>query len=275
MWDAEGVVAGVPGRGSVAVIRFSLLGSGSNGNATLVASPSCKILIDNGLSFKRLAERASAIGETLDDLEAVFVTHEHSDHTNGLGVLARRLGVPVYMTRGTRENLPRAVGALPDVRLLDAGTELRLDGLVVNSFSISHDAADPVSYVVRCAGAKLGFAGDLGHASQLVQARLRDSHALVLESNYCPEMLRRGSYPAAIQQRIRGRQGHLSNEAAGALLSSMVHPALRLVVLVHISEENNTAERAYATAQDALGGHPAELHVAERNTPPRLFEVRP
>ncbi len=257
------------------MLRFCLLGSGSAGNALLVGSPDGSILIDNGLSFRQLQRRAATVGENIEDLRAVFITHEHGDHVNGAGILARKCGLPVYMTAGTRARLPRVVGALPRVVEFEAGDTLRVDGFRVDSFSVTHDAADPVSYTVDWGGARLGLAADLGHASNVVRAKLRGAQALVLESNYCPEMLHRSSYPPAIQQRIRGRHGHLSNPDACSLLASLVHEALRYVVLIHISEENNTPELASHMARHAIRGAQAEVHIARQNGPTPVFNLAP
>lgn len=257
------------------MIRFSLLGSGSGGNALLVSTACGKILIDSGLSFRQLRLRAAQVGTTLDDIKAVFVTHEHSDHVNGLGGLARKLGIPVFMTPGTHDNLPSSVGNLPRVELFEAGEDMTVGDMVVSSFSVSHDAADPVSYVVQCDGVRLGLAADMGHASQLVVSRLMGAHALVLESNYCPNLLRQSSYPAALQQRIRGRMGHLSNGDAGSLLAALLHDGLRIVVLVHISEENNHPRLAYDTAARVLRSMPVRVSVAEQNRPTEMFEITP
>jgi phosphoribosyl 1,2-cyclic phosphodiesterase len=255
------------------VIRFCLLGSGSSGNALLIASRSTKLLIDSGLSYKQVALRAAAVGESLDDLQAVFITHEHRDHVNGVGTLARRLKVPVFITPRTLENLPPTVGTLPEVRLFEAGETLSVGNIRVTSFSVTHDAVDPVSYVIEADGVKVGVASDLGHAPALVQMRLAGAHALVLESNYCPRMLRDGPYPPMLQQRIRSKHGHLSNADMNSLLSSLLHEALRLVVLVHISEKNNCPDLAHQLARQVMGDHPAELHVALQDRPTPLFTV--
>ncbi|MBI5095311.1 MAG: MBL fold metallo-hydrolase [Candidatus Hydrogenedentes bacterium] len=255
------------------MIRFSLLGSGSSGNAILIASPTGKILVDNGLSLRKLQERAAGLHMDVSDLKAVFVTHEHMDHVNGIGVLARRFDAPVFMTAGTYENLPEGVGKIPRLELFDPGDTINVDGLEVTSFSVSHDAADPVNYVVRSGGVQLGLAGDLGHASHLVKNRLAGSHGLVLESNYCPDMLKKGSYPYAVQQRIRGNRGHLSNADMCGLLAGLVHDALRLVVLVHISEENNTRRLAHDMAARVIENHPARVFVARQDRATRLFEI--
>jgi phosphoribosyl 1,2-cyclic phosphodiesterase len=257
------------------VIRFCLLGSGSSGNALLVSSNGSTILIDAGLSFKQLQARASAIGWSLGDVQAVFVTHEHGDHVSGLGILARKLQVPVYLTEATYDALPDAVGPVPTATLIEAGDAVQVGGLSVASFSIPHDAADPVSYVVQAGGVKLGMAADLGSTSDLVRQRLAGSHGLILESNYCPAMLQRGPYPAMVQQRIRGRHGHLSNHDMAALLKRLAHDALQVVVLVHISDDNNTPALAYETAARAVGRRPVTLHVARKGSPTPVFEIVP
>lgn len=255
------------------MLRFSLLGSGSSGNALLIASETGKVLIDSGLSFKQVKLRAQAIGEDLDGLAAVFVTHEHRDHVTGLGTLARRLDVPVYATAGTLEALPDAVGKLPRTEAFEAGDTVTVDGLSLTSFSVCHDAADPVSYTVRSGDVKLGVASDLGHAPALVKTRLNGANALILESNYCPDMLRHGRYPPAVQQRINSRQGHLSNHAMNSLLSSLLHDGLQQVVVVHVSAENNTLELAGQLTTQVLGDHPAAVYVARQDVPTPMFEI--
>jgi phosphoribosyl 1,2-cyclic phosphodiesterase len=257
----------------VEVLHFSLLGSGSSGNAILLRSRGTKILIDNGLSFKQLSQRLEAVGEGMDGLTGVLVTHEHGDHVGGLGVLTRKMAVPIYMTRGTYQNLPATLGLQGDIHFFEAGDELHLGDMEVQTFSVSHDAADPVGFTVRAEGAQFGLATDLGHASHLVRNRLAGSHALVIESNYCPEMLRNGHYPPQIQQRIRGRQGHLSNEDMCSLLHSLLHEGLQLVILVHISEKNNTPELVERRVRGVLKEHGAAMFLATQDAPTPLFQV--
>jgi phosphoribosyl 1,2-cyclic phosphodiesterase len=257
------------------VLRFALLGSGSSGNSLFIVTPSSKIIIDDGFSFKELQSRVATIGETLDGLKAVFITHEHSDHVKGIGVLSRKMGVPIYLTEKTRANLPDSVGELKNVEVFESGEKVAIDGLTITSFNVCHDAADPVSYVVNYGNAKLGLAADLGHAPQYVKQRLEGSHALILESNHCPDMLHRGPYPPALKQRIRSRYGHLSNFDMTTLLASLLHDALQYVVLVHLSHENNTPEIARKLASGVLKQHNALLHVAAQDTPTPLFEITP
>jgi phosphoribosyl 1,2-cyclic phosphodiesterase len=256
-------------------MRFSLLGSGSSGNAILIVNGASKVLIDDGLSFKQLSLRTTELGETLEGLKAVFVTHEHSDHVGGVGTLTRKLDVPVYMTPGTHDSLPKSVGRIPRVEEFDAGDTICVDGVAVTSYSVSHDAADPVSYIVESDTAKLGMAADLGHSTNLVRTKLAGCHGLILESNYCPDMLRVGPYPPMIQQRIRSRQGHLSNAAMCSLLSDLLHDALKAVVLVHISEENNCPDLARRMATQVVDGRPVSIYVAERTRPTPMIDVTP
>ena len=256
------------------MLQFSLLGSGSSGNAILLQSAGSKILLDNGLSFKQLSLRAATVGLDLADLDGVVVTHEHGDHVQGLGVLTRRMPVPIYMTRGTYENLPASLGTLAEIEFFEAGEGFTLGDMVIQSFSVSHDAADPVGFTVRAAGAQFGLATDLGHVSHLVRNRLAGSHALVIESNHCPEMLRKGQYPPKIQQRIRGRHGHLSNEDMCSLLHSLLHDGLQHVILVHISENNNSLELVEQRVRGVLKRHPASVFMATQDAPTPLFEVR-
>jgi len=264
------------GWGAQILLQFSLLGSGSSGNAALVVSRHAKILIDSGLSFKQLEARVQAIGSSLDGLDAVFITHEHGDHVRGLGTLARKLHVPVHITAKTLAGLPRGVGALPKVVCFDAedSAPIRVADMEIRPFMISHDAADPVSFTVRADGAKLGFACDVGRDSPIIRQYLAGSHALVLEANYCPDMLRNGRYPAQIKHRIRNGNGHLSNQDMCALLNKLLHDALRTVVLVHISENNNQPELVRSMAAGVLGDRPIRLCLASQLQPTELFEVR-
>jgi phosphoribosyl 1,2-cyclic phosphodiesterase len=255
------------------VLKFSLLGSGSSGNASLIISDRSKILIDCGFSFKRLEERLNIVGHRVEDLDAVFVTHEHGDHVQCLGTLARKTEVPVYITRDTYENLPQKTGKLPKIEHFVSGDTIKIGDMTVVSFNISHDAADPVSFTVQNGSAKIGFATDMGKSSNLVRERLAYCHALVLESNYCPDMLRLGPYPPQIQQRIRNNKGHLSNQDMNSLLGTLLHDELQRVVLIHISESNNSHELARKMASHVVRDHPAKVVVAMQDEPTPLFEV--
>lgn len=255
------------------MIEFSLLGSGSSGNAIFVRGARDKLLIDNGLSLRQLQLRLSALGESLDGLSGVVVTHEHGDHVNGIGTLARRFKVPVYLTAETAARLPEKLGPIPDQIHFEAGDSFCVGEFELQSFSVEHDAADPVSFVVARDGCRLGMATDLGHVTGLVRERLSGAHALVLESNYCPEMIERSSYPIEIVQRIKSKRGHLSNHDMNRLLKGLLHDELQLVVAIHVSQENNTEAKARAMAMNVMRDHPARLFVAAQNEPTPLFRI--
>ncbi|HOK89351.1 MAG TPA: MBL fold metallo-hydrolase [Candidatus Hydrogenedentes bacterium] len=256
------------------MLRFALLASGSKGNATLISDGETHILQDTGISRKRLEERLRLLGVAPENLAAVLVTHEHSDHVRGLPLLARAYDIPVYATGPTARKL-----ALQDyhrVVTFSAGDALAFGNIRVQSYSVSHDAIDPVNYTyASVAGAKLGFATDLGHPCKLTLARLAGSHAIIVESNYCPHMLRRGPYPPFLQQRIRGRQGHLSNDDAMALLETLRHDRLRLAVLVHVSEHNNDPALVHENVSRIFADTSVRIVVAPPDGLTEWFEVSP
>lgn len=256
------------------MLRFALLASGSKGNAALITDGQTSILQDAGVSRKRLDERLRQLGVTPTSLSGILVTHEHRDHVYGLAQFAKHAGVPVYASLATAQ----ALMLNGDVRVITfhPGDSLSFGNLRVQSYSVSHDAVDPVNYTYTSAsGAKLGFATDLGHPTKLTYARLAGSHALIVESNYCPDMLRRGPYPPFLKQRICGRQGHLSNEAALNLLESLRHDTLQLVVLVHLSEHNNHPDLVRENVARVFTGSRVRIVVAPPSGLPEWFEVSP
>lgn len=230
-------------------LLFQVLASGSKGNAILVCSPRTRILVDAGLSGKQLNQRLDKSPAKGSDLGALLITHEHTDHVQGVGVVSRRWGLPVYLSQGTLENLPSQVGQLASSHMFSCGSSFRIGDLTIRAFSIPHDASDPVGFVVEHEGARLGICTDLGAATQLVRARLQGCHALVLESNHDPHLLLSGPYPPHLKQRVSGRHGHLSNADSCALLRELYHEGLRSVVLAHLSEVNNSP----AHVLEALG----------------------
>ena len=257
------------------MIRFSLLGSGSKGNALFISSNRAKILIDNGLSFRQLKTRLMSIGETVEELNALFVTHEHSDHTQGIGTLLKNIQLPVFLTQATLQEIKGNFAHFSGIHVFEAGETIRISDIHITSFSVSHDAVDPVNYVVISDGVRLGIAADMGYASKLALARLQGAHALVLEANHCPHMLLTGKYPAFLKQRILGKFGHLSNQAMRDFLAQLVHKELKLVVLAHLSEENNTPDLALQNARAVLSHANIPVHVATQDRPTPLFEVKP
>lgn len=235
-------------------LRFSVLSSGSTGNAILVANDEAKVLIDAGLSAKRIEQLLAEREVSPSELSAVFVTHEHSDHIKGLGAFSRKHGLPVYANKATWEEMDRSVGEIaPDNRrVLDTGSVAEIHSLSVESYAISHDAAEPVGYCFYNGSEKLGLATDLGYMSDKVKAQLRDCDVLILEANHDIELLRMGRYPWNIKRRILSDIGHLSNETAAEGLYEILSSRLRRVYLAHLSRDHNMLDLARMTVSGVL-----------------------
>lgn len=233
-------------------LRFSVLASGSSGNACYVEAAEARILIDAGLSGEELIRRMEKVGIDPAGLQAIFLTHEHLDHIRGAGPLARRFDLPVYANRLTLKRALKTLGNISKPVVFQTGYPVTLHGLCIETFTKCHDAADPVGLVVHTNGARLGVITDLGRSTPVVEDRLRGCHALVMEFNHDERMLDEGPYPLELKRRIKGPEGHLSNEQAGGLLKALCHRALGTVVLAHLSETNNHPEKAIQASKSAL-----------------------
>jgi len=252
-------------------VSVSVLASGSRGNCSLVATSSTRLLVDAGLSgretFKRLRAVADRNGERTEEISAILITHEHSDHVAGLQRLATKLNVPVFLTARTHQAWSRAVrdekGAIPELpksEHFSAGRGFCVGDIEVMPFTIPHDAEDPVGFTFRAEGVKIGFATDLGYMSANVKDNLRGCSVMVMESNHDVEMLRSGPYPWSVKQRVMSRVGHLSNDALAEFFSSDYDGGADYLILAHLSEQNNHPEIARAAAEQALGGRQGLWH---------------
>lgn len=222
-------------------ITVSVLGSGSRGNATFVKTDRVRLLIDAGMSRKEIARRLECIGEDPDGIDAVLITHEHSDHAGGLRVLAKDLPIQAFLTEGTMHALRADEYELNGSRLVPVppGVPFTIGDVEVLPFTVPHDAAEPVAFTMTCAGFKLTQLTDIGYMPDHVAERLCGSDVLILESNHDLEMLRVGPYPWALKQRLMGRYGHLSNTAAGRFIREQFDGQAKYVVLAHLSSRNN------------------------------------
>lgn len=255
------------------IFQFSVLASGSKGNALYIESQQARILIDIGLGPRVLKKRMAHIGREPKDVSALFLTHEHSDHISGAGALTQKHGTPVYGTRGTREAMRRHIHPHVDWRTLGLEDEAVVGDLTVESFGTPHDAVESVAYVVRCGSQKLGHLTDLGRITPLIVDKLQNCDVLLVESNHDERMLENGHYPWPLKQRIQSDVGHLSNTACADLLAQVKHDALKTVVLMHLSESNNHPEIAMDSARRVLGDHPATLFPARQQHPSVLIPV--
>lgn len=234
-------------------MRFSSLGSGSRGNALVVEADGTRILVDCGFGPRELAKRLARLGLAPGDLDAVLVTHEHSDHVGGVGRCALRYSLDVFMTNGTVGAAGLPAPAEFTVTVFDSHAAFVVGGIEVSPFPVPHDAREPVQFVFSDGRRRLGLLTDTGHVTPHVVAMLAGCDALVLECNHDAEMLARGSYPRALKQRIAGRFGHLDNAAAAGLLRQIDAGRLQHVVCAHLSQQNNTPELARSALAEVTG----------------------
>ena len=233
--------------------RLTILASGSSGNCAYLESGDTRLLIDAGLSARQIRQRLLRIGRTPENLNGILITHEHTDHTQGLGVLATKLQIPVYCNRLTKEAIEVQFQTRIDFRLFNTGASFELGDVAVDTFSVPHDACDPVGFLLRTVAGNIGFLTDLGHATRLVVERVRSSHVLVLEANHDVKMLQDDTRrPWATKQRILSRHGHLSNDAAAQLAGQIVSADLAHLYLGHLSSDCNRPELAHRTVSASL-----------------------
>jgi phosphoribosyl 1,2-cyclic phosphodiesterase len=267
-------------------LRVSILASGSSGNLTLLETERTRILVDAGLGKRETLARLAAVGAEFDHLDAVLITHEHSDHCNGLPQVLGLWKAPLYVTEATMAQLQRILPEtfgkrLRGVESIQAGQHFAIGDIDVHAFAIPHDAADPIAFTFRCNGTKVAICTDLGYMPQLVKVHLRQVDCLILESNHDLDMLKVGPYPWVVKQRVLSRTGHLSNHAVSEFLADPdgFDSRARFLVLAHISQENNNPDLARLSAEEALGRRPTEsgftgeLHVASQQAPLKPLEL--
>ncbi len=279
-------------------VKFTILGSGSSGNCAYLETADARVLVDAGFSPLQIRKRLATIGRTPENLTAILITHEHSDHISGLLGIADKFHIPVYCNRGTQdgtvwafkskwaskkkplldgldgtEQLKRKI----DWRLFETGASFEVGDVSIETFSIPHDAQDPVGYLLRTAAGNFGFATDLGHVTKLVLDRIRAANVLVLESNHDVKMLQdcpRRSW--SLKQRILGRHGHLSNETAAETAAQIMSAELRQLYLAHLSRECNKAELAHRVMSDRLkkiGAIHVQMQIAAQDVPCQTLEL--
>jgi len=258
-------------------VKFTILGSGSGGNCAYLETPEVRILVDAGFSPRQIRQRLAAIGRVPENLTAILVTHEHSDHIQGLAGIAAKLNIPVYCNRDTKEAFEFQLETKFDCRLFNTGGSFEIGDVVVDTFAIPHDAQDPVGFLLRTAAGNIGFATDLGHMTKLVLERIRPANVLVLESNHDVKMLQdcpRRSW--SLKQRILGRHGHLSNDAAAETAAQVMSAGLKHLYLAHLSRECNRPELAHYVMAEQLhhiGATHVRLAVAAQEAPCATLEL--
>jgi len=231
-------------------IKFCSLASGSKGNCHLLKTEDTNILIDLGLTLKDLEARLNLLGLKSSDIDGVIVSHEHSDHIKGIGPFSRRFGAPIFVNYPTLKAATEKLGKVKNIHEFDSAEKFEINDLVITPFSTSHDAADPVGFTISVYDKKIGIATDMGIATNLVKTHLKACDILVVESNHDYELLMNGPYPWFLKQRIRGRQGHLSNIDALELINEVVTEKTEHIILAHMSETNNAEAKVVSSVID-------------------------
>lgn len=265
-------------------MRFCSIASGSSGNCIYIGNSNTHLLIDTGISKKKIEEGLDKIGLTGDDITAILITHEHVDHIQGLGVFCRKYQVPIYATGGTVKGILdyKGLGKLPDGLLheIKVGEPFEIQDMQVYPFAISHDANEPSAYRIECDGKKIAIATDLGEYDDTIVANLQGLDGILLEANHDVHMVEVGPYPYPLKQRVLGRRGHLSNELSGRLLCDILHDKLQFIVLGHLSKENNFPELALETVKlevtlstNSYQGDKLPLTVAARDGVSNIIQL--
>ncbi|WP_430534490.1 MBL fold metallo-hydrolase [Listeria rocourtiae] len=262
-------------------LRFSILASGSSGNATLIETADQTILVDCGLSGKKIEHLFSEVGRSMSDVDAILVTHEHVDHIKGLGVLARRYEVPVYANAKTWAAMETSIGEINVAQKFqfDMETVKSFGSLQVESFGVSHDAAEPMFYIFHSGKKKFVMITDTGYVSDRMKGHIANADAYLFESNHDVEMLRMGRYPWNVKRRILGDEGHVSNEDAGIAMSEVIGDATKRIYLGHLSKDNNMKDLArMAVAQTLAGegiivGEQVDLFDTDPEIPTSIFTI--
>lgn len=262
------------------MLTFVTLASGSSGNAALVSCGQTHILLDAGISARRITTALRGLGVDPKELSGILITHEHTDHISGLATLTKQLGLPVYATAPTLDALARKIPAIAHNRLgrfFAPGESFPLGELWIEPFATSHDAACSVGYAINGDGSRLVLCTDLGYISPEVERAVAGCDLLVCEANHDEEWVRTGPYPYYLQQRVLGRRGHLSNEAGAQLALLAAQNGTRTILLAHLSQENNTPAHALEvvgrTLRQAGFGETVTLEAAPRKEPGRVYHL--
>ena len=252
-------------------VKLTILGSGSAGNCSYVETGEARVLVDAGFSPRQIRQRLAGIGRAPENLSAILITHEHSDHIQGLAGIAERLRIPVYCNRATKEEIEFQLKTRLECRLFETGSSFEVGDIAVDTFSIPHDAQDPVGFLLHTTAGNIGFVTDLGHVTKLVLERTRTANVLLLEANHDVKMLQDcPRRPWSLKQRILGRHGHLSNDAAAETIQEIMSADLRHLYLGHLSRECNRPELAFGVVNERLqkiGAAHVRLELAAQSVP--------
>jgi phosphoribosyl 1,2-cyclic phosphodiesterase len=246
-------------------MQFAYLGSGSRGNAAVVEVGQTCVMLDCGFSVKDTLQRLLSLERDGSEIDAILVTHEHSDHVSGVGALARRLDIPVWATSGTLHASEKRLGKVPEINLIEPEQAFAIGDIEISPFTVPHDAREPVQFVFSDGNVRLGILTDVGQSTPHIEEVLNGLDSLALECNHDLKMLMQGPYPAALKARVSGGQGHLDNTTAARLLAKLDTSRLQHLVAVHLSETNNTPSLARHALSSEVGCEPDFVQVADQD----------
>ncbi len=245
-------------------MRFASLGSGSKGNATLVENGEILLLVDNGFSLKETCKRLARLDKQPEDIDAILVTHEHGDHVSGVGRLARKYNIPVWLTEGTRKAAEKTLSDLPSVKLFNTHENFSIDAIQIQPVTVPHDAREPSQFIFSDGDQRLGLLTDTGSITPHIVSLYDQCDALILESNHDDQMLAQSVYPQHLKRRISGRLGHLGNHQSADLLIKLNTTKLKHIIAAHLSEQNNCTARVKNSLATALGCEENWIEIADQ-----------
>ena len=262
------------------MFKFCSLYSGSSGNSLFVETDNTKILVDAGVSCKKIETALNDINVDPKSLDGILVTHEHIDHVQSLGSFSKKFDLPVFVNQETLDNMPKQKDKIADknIKLFKVNDKFEIGDLIIKPFSIPHDAVNPCGFNIYNNNNKISIATDIGHMTNNILKNLEESLFVMLEANYDPEVLKCSSYPFSLKTRIAGPTGHLSNEIAGKTISYLIQSGLKTAMLGHLSKESNFPELAYQTVIDELISSNNQdnliLNVASRDTHSKIIDIK-
>jgi len=262
------------------MFKFCSLYSGSSGNSLFVETDNTKILVDAGVSCKKIETALNDINVDPKSLDGILVTHEHIDHVQSLGSFSKKFDLPVFVNQETLDNMPKQKDKIADknIKLFKVNDKFEIGDLIIKPFSIPHDAVNPCGFNIYNNNKKISIATDIGHMTNSILKNLEESLFVMLEANYDPEVLKCSPYPFSLKTRIAGPTGHLSNEIAGKTISYLIQSGLKNAMLGHLSKESNFPELAYQTVVDELISSNNQdnliLNVASRDTHSKIIDIK-
>lgn len=255
------------------MLEFSVLGSGSQGNATVVSDGEYTLLVDAGFTGQELTRRLGVIGKKTPEIQAILITHDHSDHIAGAGVIGRNANAPIYIHESLHVKLRRRLGKKLTFHYLEDQKSFQLGSMTITPFEVPHDSIHCFGFLIEKEGLRIGYATDVGSVTPSVIEALQGCHTIIIESNHEEELLLTGSYPKQLKDRVFSDIGHISNDECGQILKAVAHEGLRRIVFIHLSEENNRKELVIDNAEYALEGYSPELITSSQYTPTRMYTV--